>query len=209
MKTAIKIILSIGVVVLGYMVWESIQQPIRFQTEYDKRKDKVVDRLVAIRDAQVAYKSVHQKYTGSFDTLVEFVKNGTLPLVRMEGSLTDSMLSLGMTELDALAKGIIKRDTIHINVADSLVKGRYVVDSLPYVPYGNGVKFEMGSGFITTASNMKVQVFEAKTPYESFLKELNKQDVTNLRAVAFKLERYAGLKVGSLEEANNNAGNWE
>jgi hypothetical protein len=209
MKTVISIVLLVGILLLGFFVWDSIQQPIRFGVEYNTRKDKVVDRLMAIRDAQVAYKSVYQRYTSSFDTLIDFVKNGQLPLVKMEGRLTDSMLAAGMTEVDALAKGIIKRDTIRISVADSLVKGRYVVDSISIVPFGNGAKFEMGAGFVTTASNMKIQVFEAKVPYDVFLKGLDEQEVVNLNAVAYKLERYQGLKVGSLEEANNNAGNWE
>lgn len=209
MKTALQIVLTIGVLLLGYFVWESIQKPIRFQNEYNLRKDKVVERLIQIRDAQVAYKSVNQKYTGSFDTLINFIKTGTLPLVKMEGRLTDSMIAAGMTDIEALAKGIIKRDTLKVSVLDSLSKGRYNVDSLQYVPFGNGAKFEMGSGFITTASNVKVQVFEAKTPYDVFLKGLEEQEIINLNAIAFKMERYAGLKVGSLEEANNNAGNWE
>ena len=209
MKTALQIVLTIGILLLGYLVWESIQKPIRFQNAYDARKDKVVERLIQIRDAQVAYKSVHHKYTGSFDTLINFIKTGTLPLVKMEGRLSDSMIAMGMTENDALLKGIIKRDTIKVSVLDSLAKNKYVADSLEYVPFGNGAKFEMGSGFITTASNVKVQVFEAKTPFDVFLNGLEKQEVINLNAIAFKMERYAGLKVGSLEEANNNAGNWE
>jgi hypothetical protein len=38
---------------------------------------------------------------------------------------------------------------------------------------------------------------------------LDKQEVANLKDVATKSNKFAGLKVGSLEEINNNAGNWE
>jgi hypothetical protein len=69
--------------------------------------------------------------------------------------------------------------------------------------------FEMGSTFLNTASGVKVTVFEAKTPNNVFLQGLDRQEVVNLNDMAHKINRYAGIKVGSLEEANNNAGNWE
>ncbi|NPA37112.1 MAG: hypothetical protein GXO47_09730 [Chlorobi bacterium] len=209
MKTVFQIILTIAILYLGYLVYDSINRPIQFQKEYNKRKEAVIKRLEEIRDVEVAYKSVYEKYTGSFDTLVNFLKNDSLPLVRKIGSLTDSMLEAGMTESKALALGIIKRDTIKVAVKDSLFKVDYPIDSLPYVPYSGGVKFELGAGVVKTGSGVKVHVFECKTPNNVFLKGLNKQEIINLNDKAVKLERYPGLKVGSLEEANNNAGNWE
>lgn len=209
MKTILQIVFTVIVLALGYFIWESIQNPIRFQNEYNNRKDKVVERLIQIRDAQVAYKTVHKKYTGSFDTLINFIRTGKLPLVKMEGSLTDSMIAEGMTEIKALALGIIKRDTIYVSVMDSLARNKYNVDSLPYVPYSNKVKFEMGATVFTTGSGVKVNVFEAKTHNDVFLIGLDEQEIINMNAIAFKHEKYPGLKVGSLVEANNNAGNWE
>ena len=38
---------------------------------------------------------------------------------------------------------------------------------------------------------------------------LNKQELINLTETIEKLEKYPGLKFGDIEEANNNAGNWE
>ena len=209
MKTVLQILLTIAILALGYWTWESVQQPVRFQQAMGERKAKVVERLIQIRDAQVAYRSVNDKYTGSFDTLISFIKGGRIPMIRMEGRLTDSMLAAGVTELDALAKGIIKRDTVYVSVVDSLVKGKYNPDSIAFVPFTSGEKFTMGSGSLNTASGLTVQLFEAKVTNQVYLKGLDAQEVTNLDAVAYKLERFAGLQVGSLEEANNNAGNWE
>ncbi len=209
MKTALQILLTIAILALGYWIWESIQQPIRFQQAMNERKEKVVERLSQIRDAQVAYRSINQKYTGSFDSLIAFLKTGKIPMVRMEGRLTDSMYAAGMTELEALAQGIIKRDTVFVSAMDSLVKNNYNPDSMAYVPFTNGVKFEMGAGSRTTASGLSVQLFEAKVLNKVYLNGLDEQEIINLDAVAYKLEKFAGLQVGSLEEANNNAGNWE
>ncbi|MBS2098587.1 hypothetical protein [Carboxylicivirga linearis] len=209
MKTVIQIVLTVAIIALGYLCVESIQKPIRFQEAHEMRKDANVEKLMLTRDAQVAYKSVYNKYTGSFDTLISFIKNDSLPLIRKEGSLTDSMLEAGMTEVKALALGIIKRDTIRVSVKDSLFPEGYSVDSLPFIPFVEGEKFEMGAGVVETGSGVKVQVFEAKVHNNVYLDGLEAQEIINLNDKTQKLERYPGLKVGSLEEANNNAGNWE
>jgi len=209
MKTVLQIILTIAIFYLGYLCYDSIKRPIDFQNEYNGRKAKVIERLEEIRNVEVAYKSVHKKYTGSFDTLLNFLRQDSLPLIKKIGRLTDSMLEAGMTESKALALGIIKRDTIRVSAKDSLFKENYAIDSLPFVPFSGGIKFELGAGTVTTGSGVKVHVFECKTPNEIYLKGLDKQEILNINDKAIKLERYPGLKVGSLEEANNNAGNWE
>lgn len=210
MKTIIQVLLVIAIVALSYFCIDSINQPVRFKKDYQERVDKVVERLKEIRSAQVAYKSVHGDFTPSFDVLIEFVKNDSLPMVRMEGSLTDSMLEAGVTELMALKQGIIKRDTTRISVKDSLFKKKaWTPDSLRYVPCTDNKQFEMGASEIQTVSGVSVPVFEAKVHNNVFLKGLDEQEVININDRQRKLERYPGLKVGSLEEANNNAGNWE
>ncbi len=210
MKTTFQILLIIVIGFLAFLVYESIMRPVKFQREYNIRTEKVIDRLKDIRSAQVAYKLVNGKYTASFDTLSDFVANGQIPVVRMEGSLNDSMILAGMTELKALELGIIKRDTAYVNVIDTLFKTKtWIADSLRYVPFTDKAEFELGTNVLSTASGVDVEVFEAKVSYEVFLQGLEKQEIINLREVDVKLNRFPGLRVGSLTEANNNAGNWE
>lgn len=210
MKTTFQILLIIVIGFLAFLVYESIMRPVKFQREYNIRTEKVIDRLKDIRSAQVAYKLVNGKYTASFDTLSDFVANGQIPVVRMEGSLNDSMILAGMTEFKALELGIIKRDTAYVNVIDTLFKTKtWIADSLRYVPFTDKAEFELGTNVLSTASGVDVEVFEAKVPYEVFLQGLEKQEIINLREVDIKLNRFPGLRVGSLTEANNNAGNWE
>lgn len=210
MKTVFQILLTIAIFVLGYFCVESINKPVRFQKNHEIRKQKVIERLVDIRSAQSAYRSLNQKFTGSFDTLIYFIKNDSLPLVRMEGALSDSMLAAGMSERMALQLGIIKRDTIRISVQDSLFRNKpWITDSIQIVPFSGNKVFEMGTAVINTVSGVKVPVFEARVLNDVYLQGLDKQEIINLNDKSRKLEKYAGLKVGSLEEANNNAGNWE
>jgi len=210
MKTAFQVLLTIAVIVLGYLIVESVNKPVRFQQAYEARTDKVVERLIDIRTAQVAFRSVNNRFTGSFDTLLHFVREDSLPLVRMEGSLTDSMLMAGMTELMALDMGIIRRDTIRVSVKDSLFGNRpWVVDSLMLIPFTDNKVFEMGAGSIRTASGVDVPVFQVQVHNNTFLEGLDRQEIININDRLRDLERFPGLQVGSLTQANNSAGNWE
>lgn len=209
MKTAIQIILTVAILALGYLCWESIQKPVRFKQAHNERKEKVIERLEGIREAQRAYKSLYGDFTGSFDTLVNFIKTDSLRLVRMEGRLTDSMLEEGMTELKALKLGIIQRDTSFVSVRDSLFNKNFVADSLRYIPFTNKEEFQMDATTIETASGVEVPIFEAKVHNNTYLKGLDEQQIININDEDRAYERYPGLKVGSLTEANNSAGNWE
>lgn len=209
MKTVIQIVLVIAIITLGYFCVESINRPIRFIKHQKIRSNAVIKNLKDIRSAEVAYKSLHDKFTGSFDTLINFVKNDSLKLVKKEGSLSDSLVEAGWDEAQALKLGMIKRDTILVSVLDSLFGNKYPIDSLRYVPYTNKQLFTLGAGVVETGSGVKVHVFEAKVHNSIYLKGLEAQEIINLSSLAKKLERYPGLKVGSLNETNNNAGNWE
>jgi hypothetical protein len=204
MKTIAQIILGIVIIVLGYFLVESIMKPIRFNREKNERYDATIERLKDIRKAQVAFKSRHDRYTGSFDTLISFLKTDSFRVVRAIGVVPDTL-----TEEQALEKGLIVRDTTKISVMDSLFSHTYPVDSLRYVPFADTATFKMGAGTIETESTVKVKVFEAKVPNDVLLQGLDKQLVTNLNKEKEKITGYPGLKVGSLEEATNNAGNWE
>jgi hypothetical protein len=209
MKTVIQIVLIISIVGLAYLCVDSINRPIRFNKEHNLRSEKVIDRLKDIRTAQIAYKSVHEEFTGNFDTLINFVKNDSLILIKKEGSLSDSLIDAGWTEEKAIEVGMIKREKIRVSVLDSLFKKDYAIDSIRYIPFTEGEEFELGAGIVETGSGVKVQVFEAKVLNNIFLEGLEKQEIINLNDKAVKLEKFPGLKVGSLEETNNNAGNWE
>jgi hypothetical protein len=62
---------------------------------------------------------------------------------------------------------------------------------------------------LSETQGVKLPLFEARMPYKSLLKGLDEQLVVNKIAERRDLELYAGLKVGDVEKANNNAGNWE
>ena len=199
MRIVIQVILFAAICVVAYLVVESIQQPIRFNAEKDRRYDATIQRLKEIRTAQVAYRSVNKEYTGDFESLIDFLKTGEFKVLMIIGDLDDSA---------TIQAGKIIRDTIRIPVLDSLFKKGYPVDSIRYVPYTRGVEFEMDTTYLT-AGNVKVNVFEAKISNDILLHGLDPQLLFNFNADRRMKTGYAGLKVGSLTETTNNAGNWE
>ncbi len=185
-KNIIQIALIIVIIVLAYFVYESIMGTVRFDKESARRKETVIQNLKDIRTIQASFKSVNNVYSSSFDTLVDFYKNGKIPVVKMEGDIEDTT-------------AVIVRDTSYINVSELLFKNNsdFKIDSLPYIPYSCGKKFILKAGEIEKG-NVKVQVFEAYAKKEYFLKGLDEK----------LFYRIDSLKVGSMTEASVD-GNWE
>ena len=208
MKVTLKILLAVAVVLLAYMCYRSIMGPIEFKDERDRRENLIKARLIDIRKAQIEYKNIHKVHAANFDELSKFLKDEKLPFLIKEGALTDEQLEKGMTEKEAVKKGLIRRDTVWVTAVDTLFGKGYNVDDLRNVP-GANVQFTMDTATLTSGSGYTVKVFQCGVLYDDYLGDLNKQEVYNLKDKASKMGKYAGLRVGSVEEINNNAGNWE
>ena len=228
MKTVFNILLALCAVALVYICYGSIVGPINFENTQKAREKEIITRLIDIRKAQVEWRQLHEgKYTADFDSLIDFVKTAKLPFVKKEGSLTDAQLEAGMTEKKAMKltekakktgnwkevekEGLMnfKRDTMWVSVLDTIFPEGFNPDSLKYVPFGNGQVFEMVTRSDTTKSGAPLNLFQAQTPYETYLSDLDRQLLINLKDVKTKLGKYCGLRVGDIEQPNNNAGNWE
>ena len=182
----------------------------------------------------MAFREINGEYTASFDSLIDFVKNGKVAFVQKFGDLTESQMEQGMTEANAL--NIIKggneaaikkaglwdneknrpqllRDSIYVGVVENRFQNRrnFAADSLRFVPYGEGAQFVMATDTLTTSSGFSINVFEAQTPYTSYLGDLDKNELNLLMENVRNLpgDKFVGLRVGSIKTANNNAGNWE
>lgn len=210
MKTVVQIALIATAVILIYFLYTSVERPLDFEKAKKERYDATIARLKDIRKAELAYKDVHGKFTGSFDTLITFVKTGKIALVRKIGMLNDSMIEAGWTEKQALKEGKIIRDTVRVSVLDTIFGKNYKIDEIKFIPVKDTVaQFRLGAGYVQTGSGIKVPVFEVKAHNNVILRKLDKQQVINLNEAKRTNGKYPGLKVGSLEETNNNAGNWE
>ena len=194
----INIVLVLVAILLAYLVFDSIRQPVAFENTRRERELKVVQSLKDIRSTQTLFKQTYNRYTANFDSLIEYVKTGELPIVNMVPDPEDTTFTKTIN------------DTVgYIKVIDSLFNSRenFDINSLRIVPFSQNEQFELQAGYIMRGG-LKVAVFEAKTPYKSYLWDLDPQRVNNLRAEQEDLEKYAGLKVGSMDEPST-SGNWE
>ena len=199
------------IIILGYLIVESIMEPIRFNQEVERREQATINRLVDIREAQKAYKDIYRRYTSSFDTLIAFLDTGTFSVVRAIGTVPEEWLEeLGRDRARerALNEGIIVREVTKVPVQDSLFRPGYPIDSLRYVPFTEGVEFTMRSSQILTSSNLNVQVVEVSVLYDDLLAGMDKQLVVNYKDERMKIVGFEGVKFGSLEEGTL-TGNWE
>ncbi len=213
-KTITQIVLAIVVVVLAYLLYDSLMTPVRFDDTRIAREKAVIERISDIRSAQRGYKQVHGKYTGSFDTLINFVLTAEM---QFERQLVSSDDSVGLAKLKRARKKNIEKFTV--KAIDTVFGAKKLtpaqIEQLRYIPFsaqanGGEVKeFIMGAG-VVEVGNVKIPVFEAKAPYKAFLLDLNEQLLINLideqKNVLYK---YPGIKVGDLNQATNDAGNWE
>ena len=209
MKVILKILLAAAVVVLTYMCYKSITGPIEFNKAKAERDEAIITRLINIRKAQIEYKNVHNVHAATFEDLAKFLDNEKLSFLYKEGVLTDEQLESGLTEKEAVEKGLIVRDTVWVLAKDTLFGKGFNSADLANVPNTDGATFKMDTATLKSGAGYEIKVFEAAVDFDTYLKDLDAQLLYNLKDKAEKMGKYAGLRVGSLTEINNNAGNWE
>ncbi len=197
-KILIQFVLFIVIVFAGYMVYESIMKPVRFNKEKAIREKVVVERLKDIRSSQFVYKQLNGSYAPDFDTLIKFLKVAEIPVVKIVADPNDTTFTLTIN------------DTIgYVKVADSLFgkQAGFSYDKFKTIPFSGGELFELQADTIERGG-VEVHVFEADAPFKSYLKGLDEQTIINLVSKFEDIEKFPGLKVGSMTEPSTD-GNWE
>ncbi len=178
-KIVLNVILFVCTAGLLFACWTSIYSDIAFDEEKAAREKAVIARLMQIRDAEEQYKMTFGEYCGTIDSIIDFVKNGkTVDKIIKEGELTDDQLESGMTEKEAVKRGLIKRDTIWITAAEKL--GISNPDSLKYLPVGRPAD----GSFTVYKSTFDPSVSD--TVYQGVI-ELRKKAQFNLKSNEFDM----------------------
>ena len=198
----IRLLLWPVIIILAWLVYRSPISLKEFQEVANFRKSAVIQDLKDIRTAQIAFKDKYRVYAGDFNTLISFVKNDSLAVIKAIGEVPDSL-----TEDQALKTGIISRDTVFVPAYETIFNDDYLstrdnrftfdLDQLPLVPFSEK-SFSIESGNIEKGK-VVVQVFEVSTDYATFLDGI---DASNK---GIDLEKI--IRVGSMTEASIN-GNW-
>jgi len=210
---------------------KSVTTPIKFENVRAQRETAVIKNLVALRTAENEFRMQNGRYTTNLDSLILFVKTGSKKEVVKEGALTDKQLEDGLTELKAVRMiqkaqktgnwkevkeaGLegFKRDTISAPLLSSLYKGEYdenTIEEIVYIPYTDKVRYTvLVNDNYSTAQGIHVPLVEVQAAFDTWMGDQDKQELVNLNDKEEKLGHFTGLRFGSIDEPNNNAGNWE
>ncbi len=198
MKAVIQFVLFIIIVVLGYLVYDSIMEPVRFNQEKNHREKVLVQRMKNLRSAELIYKQLNGKFIDNWDSLVQFMDTAEIPVVKIIPDPNDTTFTLTIN------------DTVgFVRVYDSVFhhKNDVKLNDFMLIPFSGGDTIELHAGSIDRGG-VTVQVFEAKAPYSSYLKGMDKQTVINITQGKKDIDLYPGIKVGSMTEPSTD-GNWE
>ena len=203
-KPILNLVLWALIVFLGYMTYESIAGELRFKKIKDDRYQVVVNRLIDIQKAEVAYKDVNGKYTDKYDNLIRFIDTAKVPITeRRDSTVLDEEKTKRFNGIEYF-KTLIVVDTLdYYSVKDSLFKN---VDykNIMNVGVGEpGAKFELKAGSIDD-----IPVFEASVDKSIILFDQDKNLVSNEKQTV-SVDGVNGPKivVGSMNEVKT-TGNW-
>jgi len=208
MKRIIQIALWIISIGLVYLIYDSINAPIRFGKVKKERYTEVIDRLKDIRDAQIAHRTVTGKFAKDFNGLVQFVDTAKFTLTETRDS---SYMEYDENFRIDMLREVKVIDTLgFVPVKDSLFKNSDRYKQLELLPEGagkEGSKFTMKSDQIDK-NGFKIAVFEARMPKEFVLHDQPKY-LLQQEKEHISVEEVNGpdIIVGSLGEVSTN-GNW-
>ena len=189
-------------IILAYFVYNSIDSEIEFQEVAKVRISENVQKLKDLRQVQIAYKKANNSFSNNFQSLIDFLENDSIAIVKAIGERPDSL-----TDAQALELGIISRDTAYVLAKETVFDKTYLdsrnkqfpldITALTSVPHSNE-NYSLDAGMIEKGK-VVVQVFEISTTYGAIFTGLDAENKS------FELDDL--LKVGSMDEASLN-GNW-
>ncbi|MBX2962408.1 MAG: hypothetical protein KF687_07845 [Cyclobacteriaceae bacterium] len=112
-------VISLG---LAYYLYSSINSTIEFREKIVTTERQITDKLSVIREAQKVYLEQHGKYTSDWDSLINFIENGIVPIVVKTETIIP--LSYGVDSIQ------VKIDTIgQIPAKDKIFKKTYAINA--------------------------------------------------------------------------------
>ena len=208
MKLVIQILLWGAIIFLGYMVFNSIYDPIQFNEVKRERYAEVVEKLVDIREAELAHRQVTGRFEDDFDDLISFIDTAQFTLTQRRDTVFLDEEYRETYGVDRYVEDVVIDTLGYASVKDSLFGGSDRYKTMMVVPVeGVDAEFELDAGTVTKNEN-EIPVFEAKVAKEVVLHD---QDPTLVmqeeEVVSVDQINGAFISVGSMEEINT-SGNW-
>jgi hypothetical protein len=184
--TIVFYLVSIG---LAYFLVNGIAHDIKQEKVIDAEEAKVINKLMQIRDAELAYQTVNGAFTSDWKRLVSFVDTGVIYITERKETII---------RLDYGADSVfVQIDTLgSVAVKDSLFSSDFQVDRLPYVP-DSDKQFNIWADKINK-SGVMIDVIEVVDP----------DPIDPTRNEENEIKNRKPLRFGSRTDVTT-AGNWE
>jgi len=205
MKIVIQLVLWVVIGFLGYLVYNSVMAPVRFNKVKKARYAKAVNNLRDIRTAQLAYRTVTGKFEKDPEKLISFIDTAKFTLTQRRDS---SFIRFNeILKIDE-PKDTVVIDTLgYASIKDSLFKNNNHKTMMKIPLDGVDSKFEMDAGYINK-NELRIPVFEAKVSKDILLSDQDKDLLAQEKeVVSVDGVNGAFLSVGSMTEVMT-SGNW-
>ncbi len=206
MKIFLQLILWVVILFLGYLVYNSVNGPVKFNETKKDRYAQAIEKLKDIRDAELAHKTVTGKFQKDPAKLINFIETAKFTLTqRRDSSFVRFNKILNIDE----PKDTIVVDTIgYASVKDSLFKKSDRYKNMMVLDIEDkkiNIKLDAG---IADKNGLKVPVFEAKITKDDLLHDQDQDLLTQEKDVK-SVDGVNGsyIAVGSMTEINT-SGNW-
>ena len=193
-------------VVLVFLIFRSINAPIKFNEVKNERYSKVIERLKDIRNAQIAFKSVNGIYSNDFQELIKFVDSAEFTITQKRDS---SYMEYDRIYRIDMLREIIVTDTLgFVSVKDSLFANNLDYKDMASVPIQGIESLFSLEADIIDKNGYNVPVFEVRVPKDIVLFDQNK-DLLSQEKETISVDGVNGpdLVLGSLTDVST-SGNW-
>ena len=193
-------------VVLVFLIFRSINAPIKFNEVKFERYSKVIERLKDIRNAQIAFKSVNGIYSNDFQELIKFVDSAEFTITQKRDS---SYMEYDRIYRIDMLREIIVTDTLgFVSVKDSLFANNLDYKDMASVPIQGIESLFSLKADIIDKNGYNVPVFEVRVPKDIVLFDQNK-DLLSQEKETISVDGVNGpdLVLGSLTDVST-SGNW-
>jgi len=204
----IQAVLIAFVCFFSFMLYKSIDEPLKFENTKEKRYSQVVTQLALLRDAQVAHKTVTGVYTNDINKLAAFIDTAKFALTQKR--------DIQVVDIDRNNRfgvsGYMKEQTIidtlgFKSVKDSLFRNIDVRSLLVY-PFPNAkgkIKLETA---VYYDKDLEISTFRATASKKDILYDQPPKLLkAELKVRAVEAIDGPAITVGDLEEIST-AGNW-
>ena len=207
MKLIFQLVLWVVIIFLGYMVFNAVYEPVKFNKVKERRYAQVIERLQDIRAAQLAHQEVTGVYAKDFPSLISFLDTAEYVLTQRRDTTVLDVEYRRTYNVDQYIDIVIVDTLGYASVKDSLFKDSRHKQMMNVPVQGVNTQFEMNAGTIVK-NDTRLPVFEVKVDKAVVLHDQDKDLVLQEKQVV-SVDQVNGpyIQIGSMEEVKN-TGNW-